>query len=294
MTTALEVDLRVDAELIRRYRDVTVSIERITPELAREYLERNTKNRPLNKRHGTQLAEAMSAGHWWMNGEAVIFAVDGTLLNGQHRLWAIVTSGVTVDVMVVRGIDEEAFKTLDGGKKRSVGDTLSIQGEKNGNMIAGAVSALTNYARVRGAVTSTQIIGLKKCTPLLCDHVLAAHPMLRDSVNAMRRSNLFTNQFGYALHYLFSLVDADLASQFAEVLASGDSDIGRPFVVFRECLVRNPMRSDLRIPHAARAIRAFNAERSGDRPKILRYTDGAGLPDIDGLDYDALYESIFG
>lgn len=292
MATALDIELDVDDVLMRRYRDVTVSIEQVDPRRAADYMKRNTKNRPLNKRHGLQLSDAMSAGHWWMNGETIIFASDGTLLNGQHRLWAIISSGVAVDVLVVRGIDEEAFKTLDGGKKRTVGDTLSLQGEKDANKLAGAVSALACYARLRGAISSSSVIGVKKCTALICDRVLSVHPGLRDSVRAMSRNNLFNNQFGFALHYLFSVVDGELASQFADVLSSGDSDIGRPFVVFRECLVRNPMRSDLRIPHAARAIKAFNAERSGDRPQLLRYTEGAGLPDIDGLDYDALCESV--
>lgn len=294
MATALEVDLRVDAELMRRYRDVTVSIERIGPDRAAEYMKRNTRNRPLNKRYGLQLSDVMSEGDWWMNGETIIFAADGTLLNGQHRLWAILSSGVAVDVMVVRGIDEDAFKTLDGGRKRTVGDALSLQGEKGGNQLAAAVAAVFAYARVRGQVASHTFIAFKKCTPMMCDRVLSKHPGIRNSVQEMNRNSLFRNQLGVALHYLFSTVNVGLASQFADILATGDSDIGRPFVVFRECLVRNPMRSELRIPHAARAIKAFNAERSGERPQRLTYTDGAGLPDIDGLDYDALYESIFG
>lgn len=294
MATALDIDLAVDHVLMRRYRGVTVSIERIGPERAADYMKRNTKNRPLNKRYGMQLSDVMSEGDWWMNGETIIFASDGTLLNGQHRLWAIIHSGVEVDVMVVRGIDEEAFKTLDGGRKRTLGDTLSLQGEKSGNQLAAAVSALFAYARVRGQVASHTFISFKKCTPMICARVLSKHPGIRQSVHEMNRATLFNNQLAHVLHYLFSEVDGDLATQFANVLASGDTDTGRPFNVFRECLVRNRMRSELRIPHASRAIKAFNAERSGERPQRLTYTDGAGLPDIDGLDYDALYESIFG
>jgi hypothetical protein len=233
----------------------------------------------------------MVAGDWWLNGETIIFGSDGTLLDGQHRLFAIAQAGVFVDLLVVRGIDEEAFRTLDGGRTRTTGEVLGIEGEKNSNNVAAAVQALLSFVDAGGNVYLSSSHG-RKATPSLCSRVLAAYPQLRDSVNAMKRNALFRNQHSYALHFLFGLVSRRVADEFACVLADGHHDTGRPFVVFRESLVRTPMRSDLRRSYAAKAIKAFNAELSGERPKMFKFNEGEEFPTISGLDYEKLADSI--
>lgn len=287
----MTVELSADEELLRKYQNVSVSIERITAYDAHKYLEMNTRNRKLNHRHTQRLHAAMAAGEWWMNGETIIFGCDGTLLNGQHRLFAIISSGVAVDVLVVRGIDEEAFRTLDGGRIRTTGEVLAMTGEKSANALAAAAQALVSFVDMGGVVVSSGGYG-RKATPALTEHVLQAHPKLRDSVAEMRRNTLFRNQHGYMLHYLFSVVNPTKANEFSSVLTDGHPDIGRPFVVFRESLVRTPLRTDLRRTYAAKAIKAFNSEISGERPKMLRSSHAEDFPAIDGLDYEWLADSI--
>jgi hypothetical protein len=291
VTAEMEIEVSVAEELLHKYRNVRVSIERIGPDEAREYLQRNTKNRKLNERHFKRLSDVMVAGDWWMNGETIIVGADGTLLNGQHRLTAIVAAGVAVDVLVVRGIDEEAFRTLDGGRTRTTGEVLGIDGEKNANNVAAAVQALVSFVDTGGVVEGTTYRA-RKATPMLTARVLAEYPQIRESVNAMKRNTLFRNQHSYVMHMLFSLVSERVADEFACVLADGHHDIGRPFVVLRESLVRQPMRSDLRRAYAAKAIKAFNAEVSGDRPKMVKFIVGEEFPTIVGLDYEKLAESI--
>lgn len=288
----VELDIEVSAEeLLHKYRNVRVFIERIGPHEARSYLEANTMNRNLNEHHVKRLRQLIADGDWWMNGETVIFANDGTLLDGQHRLSAIVAAGVSVDVLVVRGIDHDAFRTLDGGRTRTTGEVLAIDGEKNANNVAAAVQALVSFVDTSGNVAGTTFAG-RKATPILASRVLSVYPQIRDSVNAMKRNTVFRNQHSYMLHMLFGLVSPKLASEFASVLADGDTDIGRPFVVFRESLVRTPLRSDLRRSYAAKAIKAFNAEAAGERPKMFKFVPGEEFPTIAGLDYEKLAESI--
>jgi hypothetical protein len=290
-TAEMEIDVSVAEELLHKYRNVRVSIERIGPVEAREYLLSNTKNRKLNEHHVKRLRDLIVAGDWWLNGETIIFGTDGTLLDGQHRLAAIVLAGVAVDVLVVSGIDEEAFRTLDGGRTRTTGEVLGIEGEKNANNVAAAVQALVSFVDAGGSVVGTTYHG-RKATPMLTARVLAVYPQIRESVNAMKRNSLFRNQHSYVLHMLFWMVSPRVADEFACVLAEGHHDIGRPFVVFRESLVRQPMRTDLRRAYAAKAIKAFNAEVSGDRPKMFKFNVGEEFPTIVGLDYEKLAESI--
>lgn len=287
----IEINVDVAEELLHKYRNVAVSIERIGPQEAREFLRSNTMNRSLNEQHVKRMKQLICDGDWWMNGETIIFSNDGTLLDGQHRLCAIAAAGVAVDVLVVRGVDQDAFRTLDGGRVRTTGEVLAIDGEKNANCVASAVQALLAFVDMGGCVFGSTNKA-RKATPLLTARVLSVYPQIRDSVNAMKRNTLFRNQHSFMLHTLFTLVSPRLASEFASVLADGDSDMGRPFVVFRESLVRTPSRSDLRRAYAAKAIKAFNAEVNGDRPKMLKFVQGEEFPTIVGLDYEKLAESV--
>ncbi|MDP2620568.1 MAG: hypothetical protein Q8P46_10395, partial [Hyphomicrobiales bacterium] len=74
---------------------------RITPELAREWLEKtNRKNRPLSELKWTAYAVDMLEGRWQYNGDAIRFGSDGVLLDGQHRLMACVEAGIPFETDV--------------------------------------------------------------------------------------------------------------------------------------------------------------------------------------------------
>jgi len=86
---------------------IKMSVEKISPEIAAEYLKVNVKNyRKLQRSVIKRYAEDMKAGRWELNGEPIVFDNNGMLKNGQHRLAAIIMSGVTVEIAVVRGVDE--------------------------------------------------------------------------------------------------------------------------------------------------------------------------------------------
>lgn len=101
---------------------MNITVETITPEKAKQYLEQNTNNyRKLSPSKVTQYANDMMAGQWEENGEPIQFAENGVLLNGQHRLAAIVKSGVTISMPVIRGISNDV-SLFDIGKARTAKD----------------------------------------------------------------------------------------------------------------------------------------------------------------------------
>jgi hypothetical protein len=288
---AIEIECEIEEELRDLYAGVTVQIMRITPVVARQMLERNKKNRPLNQHHVKNMKDMFLAGDMILNGEAIIFDAEDNLLNGQHRLHGCVESGVAWDAIVVRGIDPDAFRTLDGGKKRTTADSLAMCGEAHATQLSAAAQALLSFVDFGGVLRHTTS-GSRKATAPAVQRVLEAHPELRRSVQVMSRTRLYNNQYGYVLHYLFSRVNAKLADEFAEVLASGHTDIGRPFVRLRETLIEHGPRTDMRRKNAAKAIKAFNAELNGDRPKMFKFSEIEDFPEIDGLDYEAIAESV--
>lgn len=132
---------------------ITVEVTDVTPETARQWLLKNVKNRNLRKGMVAQYGRDMAAGEWTINGSTVVFAEDGTLIDGQHRLNAIAaidTPNVSYPLLVVRGVVEKAKRTIDGGAKRTMSDRLSID-EVTGN--TSILASLLRRARMwdRGA-----------------------------------------------------------------------------------------------------------------------------------------------
>jgi len=101
----------------------------LTPEMATQYLEYNTHNRPLNEQHVKRIAAQIIAGKWRFNGDTIKFSVKKDVLDGQHRLWAIVEANVPVETLIVEGIEADAFATIDTLRKaRSGSDILALKG----------------------------------------------------------------------------------------------------------------------------------------------------------------------
>lgn len=107
--------------------DITPKIVTITPEEAVHMLETNGCNRPLNDQHVRRIARQIMDGKWRFNGDTIKISTGNDILDGQHRLWAIIESKTPVQTVVVRGIEPEAFATIDTLRKpRSGSDVLAL------------------------------------------------------------------------------------------------------------------------------------------------------------------------
>ena len=121
---------------------ITAVMEMITPQIAQEYLTHNTSNyRFLSTAKVSSYAEDMKHGLWKENGESIVFGADGTLRNGQHRLNAIVKSGVTIPILVVRGVQDDV-STFDVGMGRTISQICRANGYAVGTDMVGAARML--------------------------------------------------------------------------------------------------------------------------------------------------------
>ena len=117
----------------------------VTPEMASEMLQRNTANfRNPGRARVTTYANDMKNGQWRFNGDTLKFSGE-LLLDGQHRLMAIVESGVSVKMLIVDGIESDAGVTVDNGKPRTVGQWLAHKGVKNASSIAAMAKLCVTY-----------------------------------------------------------------------------------------------------------------------------------------------------
>ncbi len=115
----------------------------ISPSLALALLERNVNNRRLEPDRVEMYARDMASGDWRQNNQGIAVGQDGTLHDGQHRLWAVVKSGCTINMLVVAGVAATARATIDQGRARTVGDALRIfDGQAHGACITAWLRAI--------------------------------------------------------------------------------------------------------------------------------------------------------
>jgi hypothetical protein len=105
------------------------TIEIITPEVAVTYLNQIHRNQRRVSQHRVDaLAEDMTTGNWFDSNDGIAFDENGFLINGQHRLLAIVKSGIAQQFIVIRNLSEKAFFTMDRGVKRTAKHQLQTLG----------------------------------------------------------------------------------------------------------------------------------------------------------------------
>jgi len=119
-----------------------ITVELVTPAMAQAWLERGGPNRRISERRVLRYMTAIQIGEWEVTGETIKFNGDGELRDGQHRLTAIVRTGIAVPCIVVRGVKESAFDKIDTGGARNMSDVLSIHGRTNTISLATAARGL--------------------------------------------------------------------------------------------------------------------------------------------------------
>lgn len=105
-----------------------ISIQTVTPKMADALLESNTRNRNISESKVNEYAREMTAGKWALTHQGISISSDGTLLDGQHRLAAIVKSGVSVKMPVSTGMSQDGAFAVDQLRPRSKADAIKIGG----------------------------------------------------------------------------------------------------------------------------------------------------------------------
>lgn len=135
-------------------------IVNISPEIAEQYLKTNANNRKLNDKRVRQYAEDMSNGKWQLNGESIKFNKSGMLIDGQHRLSAIIKSGTSVQMLVTWGIDD-SVTTLDRGQGRTTAQCFAFGGVDSAfanNALIGAVKQHFYIVRRSNNISDASIL----------------------------------------------------------------------------------------------------------------------------------------
>jgi hypothetical protein len=268
MTSARIVDFKKAQRLYGSEHEIIAEVMQITPTDAAAWLKANCKNRPVRKRHVQSLADQMKAGQWQLNGQGIVISHDEQVLDGQHRLLAIIECGLTIPSLVIYGITPEAFKTIDTGAVRSGADALFLEIEDVNNGIIKAVAGAATYCMrlERGTlhshrtISNTDVIEYVKDHPSLiqCAEQLTEYP--RDA-RPMTLSALS------ALYEMFGRKHQAQATTFIERFCTGENlQRTDPEFILRAAFMRNAERA-AKLPLRARmrmVIKAWNWIRRGN------------------------------
>jgi hypothetical protein len=218
----------------------------ITPERAAGLLKKHfellksrpqAKNRHLDKARIEIYSRDMSADNWELNGETIKRGADGRLIDGQHRLHACVKSGKPFKTLMVENAPDDAFKTIDIGKGRTIGDTFGIEGYRNGAMLGAALSFLWRWEQGDGKYFSKEG---KSPSKQEIREVLDRHPELPEFVNKSHAlAKIMSGGMAATLWYLFSKKDDVLADLFFQSLVTGlNMTQDDPVYILRERLLK--------------------------------------------------------
>lgn len=107
-----------------------VQLLTVTPAQAAEWLRDKAEwQRSTSSRRVEQLAKKMRKGDWKLTPTAAIgISKDGKVVDGQHRLQAVVSSGISLQMWVVKGADPSSFDVLDRGQNRSLSQIAKMAG----------------------------------------------------------------------------------------------------------------------------------------------------------------------
>jgi len=100
----------------------------ITPEIAEQWLARNTDNRRIRPGLIKALASEIAEGRWQVTHQGIAFDEYGALLDGQHRLRAIIVADTPVSMYVTTGAPHSSFAVVDSGASRSFIDRVFASG----------------------------------------------------------------------------------------------------------------------------------------------------------------------
>ncbi len=198
----------------------------VTPAQATDWLATMGANRRLNASHVARLAEDIRRGDWRQTFDPIRFNKKGELVDGQHRLSAIVTSGKTVALYVVRNLDARAMAVIDTGRARSVADAMQINGVANARKLAAAAKVLYYYdlgklASSGPAVSYAQL-----------QRTIKAHPFLVDAVDQVVQNSVIQPHAQLAMVYcLAHEKHAKKAAEWIESVQEGEN-IGRGHPAF--------------------------------------------------------------
>lgn len=211
----------------------------ITVEFAEQLLLTNIKNRAISKFTVDKYASDIIKGNWMQDtGELIKVSKNGKLLDGQHRLRAIIKADMPVSMHIAYGLEEDIFKTIDSGKKRNPSDVFRINDIHYSCRLPGAIK--TYIVLKMGYQNSESSSSNTTTSDLLNTYYERTDFWNWNATNSDRLYQAFsciiTPSTISGMHALFYDLSPEMAADFMEQLCTGQNVKNNVIMLLRKKL----------------------------------------------------------
>lgn len=260
--------------------DGSVEMMDITPQFAADLLtQRHPHQRPLKEHYVAALARSMTEGRWRWTGDPIRLDGDLRVIDGQHRLSAVVKSGITLkDVLVAVVTGKDVILSIDQNRPRTLGDMRATRGQSNlPRTISGAIVAeACDWSQWRGMPRELQLRTIEECP-----HTADLEALFRGKGEAKLRATVTVGAMSGALRCIRT--NREDAMKFFGAVFSMDPTIdGRSVEMVRvlfSFLVESKTTSfsseQRTIEHAHKCVSAYNHWKTGNVVSRLLWKGGA-------------------
>ncbi len=262
-------------------REIRTTVMTITMAQASTWIKNTEHQRPLNQQHVDYLASEISEGRYVCNGEAIVIATDGSVLEGQHRLHAILKAKKSIESVVVFNVSPEHFGTIDQGMTRSKADALFIEGISSVALgsraaIASAVS-MALMTDENGCLLASRD-GMRRVSNTQILQYIRNNPRVIDEAQQLFRLKTASPVPIAHLIYLFHLVSKNFPTCFDDffhpLITGGNLPAGSTSLVLRNLASQRPRPEHYgsQRNQIALLVKTWNAEVTGKPLRLLRYS----------------------
>lgn len=194
----------------------------ITPAIAQDWLDnRNSHNRHMSEKRADAYAQAMRDGKWkGCSNDDITFDENGILTNGQHRLRAIVKSGVSIECFVKEGVEHNPY--MDKGLQRTDLSSLELFSDLPKEIITKDTIALATFMLPHLGVHGSTTLPLKE------DFLLCFKKEIQDFLRDVK----FTHCRFFSANHIFAAlfvayingVSATEIQNFYDILRKGTAN----------------------------------------------------------------------
>lgn len=256
--------------------ELEIKKQLITPSIAKELIERNTFNRKVSQPIVMRYADDMKNGKWKENtGETMKIAKTGGILDGQHRLLAIIKSNCSIYFHIAYNLDDNVFDVLDTGKSRNASDCFTVAGVKLSNTIPSIIAHynLLNEGKKRGQQVNSKSTNADLLLQYREDEMFwqniakSAHNWYSAFAKILPPSYIG----GFYAH--FYKLNPSKAEMFMNQLCTGSDISNQTINLLRNKLMQDKM-SPRKMPPTlkmALIIKTWNHYINGNHVKILKF-----------------------
>ncbi len=194
----------------------------VTPDMALKWMtDHNVHNRKLRQSVVERYARDMKERQWPLTHEPIAFDEAGTIIDGQHRLWAVVESGTPTRFMVATNADIATQAVIDSGLSRTMVDRFKLAHGRDGitNAEISVAKALVQ-GKTRGTMTPQEVVAAYDTHEKAIQFAVNA---FAKKVRAVTVVPVFT-----VVARAWYTQDKDRLTRFADVMTTGAADLDEP------------------------------------------------------------------